>query len=290
MQRLFFFLILSTLLNASGIEDAKTYHGNSSLQWRIAIELIDSIPLMESERILDIGSGDGKVTALLAEKTSKGSVLGIDISQSMIDFASSHYPQTNYPNLAFQQRDAAELCFENQFDRVVSFSTLHWVLDQEKVLKAIYRALVPGGAVSIHTYGKSPMNVTSVGEALVHTENGRPTSLLTANNEFSLQSKNTKLSLSKRGSNKYELLDPGMIPFFPIGKPSLILQNPFSTLFVTFLKICSKPSLKRSQIQLSQLQIHQRRSLSTTGPSVCGRRGTNRPGFLVQGYSFLKTF
>ncbi|MFS8562906.1 MAG: methyltransferase domain-containing protein [Rhabdochlamydiaceae bacterium] len=158
------------MLNASGIEDAKTYHGNSSLQWRIAIELIDSIPLMESERILDIGSGDGKVTALLAEKTSKGSVLGIDISQSMIDFASSHYPQTNYPNLAFQQRDAAELCFENQFDRVVSFSTLHWVLDQEKVLKAIYRALVPGGAVSIHTYGKSPMNVTSVGEALVHTE------------------------------------------------------------------------------------------------------------------------
>src|SRR3990167_5170381 len=105
MKFLFFFLILSTLLQAAGIEDAKTYHGNSSLQWRIATEIIDSIPLRESERILDVGCGDGKITALLAGKIDKGSVLGIDISQSMIDFASSHYPQTNYPNLAFQQQD-----------------------------------------------------------------------------------------------------------------------------------------------------------------------------------------
>ena len=174
MKFLFFFLILSTLLQAAGIEDAKTYHGNSLLQWRIATEIIDSIPLRESERILDVGCGDGKITALLAGKIDKGSVLGIDISQSMIDFASSHYSQTNYPNLAFQKQDAAELFFENQFDRVVSFSTLHWVLDQDKALKAIYRALVLGGIVCIHTYGKSPMNVTTVGDLLVHTEKWAP--------------------------------------------------------------------------------------------------------------------
>lgn len=174
MKFLLFFLSLSTLLIASGIEDAKTYHGNSSMQWRIAVEIIDSIPLMESERILDIGSGDGKVTAFLAEKIAKGSILGVDISQSMIDFATSHYPQINYPNLSFQKGDAAELLFENQFDRVVSFSTLHWVLDQKKTLDAIHRALVPGGMVCIHTYGKSPMNVTSVGDVLVHTEKWAP--------------------------------------------------------------------------------------------------------------------
>lgn len=174
MKFLLFFLSLSTLLSAHGIEDAKTYHGNSSLQWRIAVEIIDSIPLMESERILDIGSGDGKVTAFLAGKIVKGSILGIDISQSMIDFAISHYPQINYPNLSFQKGDAAELLFENQFDRVVSFSTLHWVLDQKKALNAIHRALVPGGMVCIHTYGKSLMNVTSVGDVLVHTEKWAP--------------------------------------------------------------------------------------------------------------------
>lgn len=174
MKFLLFFLSLSTLLSANGIEDAKTYHGNSSLQWRIAVEIIDSIPLMESERILDIGCGDGKVTALLSEKIAKGFILGIDISQSMIDFATSHYPQINYPNLSFQKGDAAELLFENQFDRVVSFSTLHWVLDQKKALNAIHRALVPGGVVCIHTYGKSLMNVTNIGDILVHTEKWAP--------------------------------------------------------------------------------------------------------------------
>ncbi len=174
MKFLLFFLSLSSLLSANGIEDARTYHGNSSVQWRIAIEIIDSIPFMESEHILDVGSGDGKITALLAEKITKGSILGLDISQSMIDFATTHYPQINYPNLSFQKGNAAELFFENQFDRVVSFSTLHWVLDQENALTGIYRALVPGGIVCIQTYGKSPMNVTSVADTLVHTEKWAP--------------------------------------------------------------------------------------------------------------------
>ena len=171
MKWMFVFLFLSPLLLlASGIEDAKTYHNNSTLQWRVAMETVDLIPWIESENVLDIGCGDGKITALLSKKTSKGFVLGVDISQSMIDFASSHYPQTDYPNLAFQQQNAAEISFENQFDRIVSFSTLHWVVDQEKALKAIHRALVPGGKICIQTYGKGLMNVTDISDLLVHTE------------------------------------------------------------------------------------------------------------------------
>jgi trans-aconitate 2-methyltransferase len=158
------------LLFSAGVEDAITYHANSELQWRVAMDTIELSPWTESDQILDIGCGDGRVTALLAKRTPDGSVLGIDISQSMIEFASSHYPKAEYPNLAFRRQDAAEISFENQFDRVVSFSTLHWVLDQERALKAIHRALVPGGTICIHTYGKGPMNVTDIGDQLVRTE------------------------------------------------------------------------------------------------------------------------
>lgn len=170
MKLLSYLLILLSALHASGIEDAKIYHNNSTLQWHIALRTIDLIPLMQSDRILDIGCGDGKITALLAMKVANGSVLGIDISQSMIDFASYHYPQMSYPNLSFQKQDGAKLSFENQFDCVVSFSALHWILDQEKALKAIHRALIPGGRVCIHTYGKSIMNVTSIADLLISTE------------------------------------------------------------------------------------------------------------------------
>lgn len=163
-------VLIPLLLTANGIEDATTYHSHSTLQWRIAIDAIDSVDWKGTERVLDIGCGDGKITALLAQKLSEGSVIGIDISQSMIDFASVHYPKSDYPNLNFQKLDAAEILFENQFDRVVAFSSLHWVMDQEKALQAIYRALIPGGTVCIETYATGIMNVTVIGDYLIHTE------------------------------------------------------------------------------------------------------------------------
>lgn len=164
------FILTPLLLIGNGIEDAKIYHNNSILQWHVAMDTIDLISWKGTEHVLDIGCGDGKVTALLAQKLSDGSILGIDISQSMIDFASLHYPQADYPNLNFQKLDAAGILFENRFDRVVSFSALHWVMDQEKALKAIHRALVPGGDICIHTYGAGLMIVTDIGDSLIHTE------------------------------------------------------------------------------------------------------------------------
>jgi trans-aconitate methyltransferase len=163
---------LVSLLHANGVEDAKTYHNNSSVQSQVALETIDLIPWQGTERVLDIGSGDGKITTLLAKRA--GLVLGIDVSQAMIDFASSHYGQTEYPNLAFLKMDGAELAFEARFDRVVSFSSLHWILDQEKVLKATYRALVPEGRICFHIYGVNLMNITEIGTLLARSEKWAP--------------------------------------------------------------------------------------------------------------------
>lgn len=167
---LYTLLLMPLLLNAKGIEDASTYHGNSVLQWNIASRVIDTIEWKGNECVLDVGCGDGKITALLAQKLPEGSVVGIDISQSMIDFASHKYAEIEYPNLNFQKLDAAEITFENQFDVVTSFSALHWVMDQEKALKAIHQALNPGGAVYIQTYGAGVMNITMIADSLINTK------------------------------------------------------------------------------------------------------------------------
>lgn len=165
---MYFFLVsmlIPFFVFSSGIEDAKTYHNNSQLQWGVALKTIENVSWKETERVLDVGCGDGKITAFLAEKIPHGSILGIDISQSMIDFASAQYS-----NLVFEKQDAAEIVFEEQFDRIVSFSTLHWVLNQEQALKAMYRALIPGGSICLHTYGKGVMNVTEIANDLIYTE------------------------------------------------------------------------------------------------------------------------
>lgn len=175
MRLVLFILILAPfLLSARGIEDAKMYHANSEMQWNIAMETIDLIPWIGSEKVLDIGCGDGKITALLSKKVLNGFVIGCDISQSMIDFASSRYSQDDYPNLTFQQQEATKISFDSQFDRIVSFSALHWVLDQEKALRAIHRALVPGGKICIQTYGEGIMTPTCISDQLIQTEKWKP--------------------------------------------------------------------------------------------------------------------
>lgn len=167
---IFSIFLMPLFLVGEGIEDAQTYHGNSTMQWRVAMEAINALSWEGNEHVLDIGCGDGKITALLAEKLHLGSILGMDISSSMVEFATLNYPKEHYPNLAFQQLDATEIPFKNHFDRVVSFSALHWVVNQEKALAGIYNCLVPGGFFCIQTYGTGIMNVTVIGDALIHTD------------------------------------------------------------------------------------------------------------------------
>lgn len=167
---LFLLIITSTLLYGAGVDDAKGYSKSSILQWTAAMSVIDNINWSGDEKILDIGCGDGKITAHIAENCTKSAVVGIDVSESMIRFASTHYNQQKHNNLIFFQADAAHLPFEQQFDVAVSFSTLHWVLDQESALESIYRALVPGGKTYIVTYAPAPMNTVRMGESLMATE------------------------------------------------------------------------------------------------------------------------
>ena len=162
------FLIFSSIIFGAGIEDVEDYHKNSHLQWKAAISLMEGIEWTCSSRILDVGCGDGKITAFIAKELPEAIVVGTDISSEMIHFASHQHSQ--HKNLLFLRADAAHLSFEEQFDTVVSFSALHWVIDQEAALQGIYKALLPGGKVHILTYAKAPMNICALSENLIYSE------------------------------------------------------------------------------------------------------------------------
>lgn len=118
---------------------------SSSAQKRWAEEVISKIKIEGDERVLDIGCGDGKVTAYIASLLPRGSVLGIDNSLDMIRFAQSRFLQSAWPNLSFRYGDARDLHYSDEFDLVVSFAALHWILDHRPVLEGIKRCLKPGG-------------------------------------------------------------------------------------------------------------------------------------------------
>ncbi len=124
---------------------ASDYHEQSGLQKALADEQLRSLTLAGSERILDLGCGDGKITAEIAARVPAGSVLGVDPSRDMIAFASSHFGAPRQANLAFAVADARRLPFRGEFDLVVSFNALHWVPEQSAALASIHQALKPGG-------------------------------------------------------------------------------------------------------------------------------------------------
>ena len=80
--------------------DATDYQKNSEVQLTWGKELIAKLDLHGNEHILDIGCGDGKVTAEIAAHVPDGKVVGIDSSSDMIDLACTTFPVTNFPNLS----------------------------------------------------------------------------------------------------------------------------------------------------------------------------------------------
>ncbi len=130
------------------------YAANSAAQHAWARELIAKLRLHGDERILDVGCGDGKVTAEIARAVPKGAVIGIDASAEMIRFARKTFPPSKISNLRFEIRDARRIRFEQTFDLVFSNAALHWVDDHQTFLRGSAAVLKPGGRLVVSCGGK----------------------------------------------------------------------------------------------------------------------------------------
>ena len=88
------------------------------------------------ERILDLGCGDGVLTARLIEAGAE--VTGLEPDPDMAAAARGR-------GVAVMEQDAHEPFGEGAFDAVFSNAALHWMRDPEGVLRHVRRALRPGG-------------------------------------------------------------------------------------------------------------------------------------------------
>jgi trans-aconitate methyltransferase len=134
--------------------NAEGYHKNSLEQQKWGLELLDKIALSGNERVLDVGCGDGKLTAEIVRRVPNGSVPGIDKSEDMIHFARERYQPEVFPNLTFMLLDARELDFNQEFDIAFSNAALHWIEDHPSVLHKIRGSLKAGGRVIAQMGGK----------------------------------------------------------------------------------------------------------------------------------------
>lgn len=134
--------------------DAEEYQKSSSAQQKWARELIKKLKLKGNEKILDIGCGDGKITAEIASHLTRGCIRGIDSSREMIELARKTFPSLDYPNLDFNVMDFRDINFVNEYNLIFSNAALHWVKDQLPVLERIEKSLKNGGYLLIQQGGR----------------------------------------------------------------------------------------------------------------------------------------
>ncbi|MDE3067601.1 MAG: methyltransferase domain-containing protein [Verrucomicrobiota bacterium] len=130
------------------------YAAHSAAQHAWARELIAKLELQGDEHVLDVGCGEGKITAEIARALPQGSATGIDASPQMVKFAKRAFPPERFPNLEFRVMDARKIRFTRRFDFVFSNAALHWIGDHEAVLRGASSALRSGGRLVVSCGGR----------------------------------------------------------------------------------------------------------------------------------------
>ncbi|MBP1714825.1 MAG: Lipopolysaccharide biosynthesis protein [Deltaproteobacteria bacterium] len=106
---------------------------------------------VEGKRVIDLASGEGYGSAMLAEIAF--SVTGIDIDEASIRHATQKYLR---PNLKFIQGSLLDIPVKGQglFDVAVCFEALEHIADQAQLLKEVKRVLTKEGSLIISTPNK----------------------------------------------------------------------------------------------------------------------------------------
>lgn len=107
--------------------------------------LAEEIHLDEPSRILDVGSGPGYITLLLAARRPAASLMGIDFSATQVRTAERLRKRRGIDHCRFELGNAMQLPFaDNRFDAVLSVGSIkHWPDPQQGVVE-MRRVLAPG--------------------------------------------------------------------------------------------------------------------------------------------------
>jgi trans-aconitate methyltransferase len=142
--------------------DPDRYKRNAGFVPVLGRPLIELLAPRRGERVLDLGCGDGALTAELA-------ALGVDVLG--VDGSAEQVEAARMRGLRARVADGQGLDFAPEFDAVFSNAALHWMKNADAVIDGVWRALKPGGRFVAEMGGAG--NVEHIVGALVASLNRR---------------------------------------------------------------------------------------------------------------------
>ncbi|MCB1110486.1 MAG: methyltransferase domain-containing protein [Chlamydiia bacterium] len=101
------------------------------------------------ESLLDCGCGPGSITLDFASLLPQGSVCGVDIEPSQVEFSQKLMEERKIHNASFQTADILNLPFEdNSFDVAFVHAVLWTLEDALSAIRELMRVVKPGGLIA----------------------------------------------------------------------------------------------------------------------------------------------
>ena len=116
--------------------------------------LVNDLPDNKNAHCLDIACGTGDITFLLAAKYPAGRIVGLDVTEPMIDYARE---RNTFSNITFTLQDMCRTNFANaSFDIVTGGYALRNAPNLEQALIEIRRVMKPGAIAAFLDFSKPP--------------------------------------------------------------------------------------------------------------------------------------
>jgi SAM-dependent methyltransferase len=182
----------------------------NSLQLRRCVKILEYFIVVKRKirqpKILDLGCGDGRLTAFLGQF---GKTDAIELSQLAVDNANALYPHVN-----FEQGNALNHDFKDKkYDVIVSQEVLEHIEEKPKYIKTCYDVLGKDGYLILTTPNKNVLDHMTDGE----TWSDQPIELPLSKTEL--------LELLKRHKFKILRYESIIINFGNIGYYKIINQR-----------------------------------------------------------------
>jgi trans-aconitate 2-methyltransferase len=150
--------------------DARTYDRVAGPQTRWGTGVLERLPLVGDERVLDAGCGTGRVTEQLAARLGRGRVVALDASPAMIEAARERLAPFG-DRIEYVVADlGGPLPLAEPVDAVLSTATFHWVPDHDALFANLAAVIRPGGRLVAQFGGVG--NIASVKRVLASIGDG----------------------------------------------------------------------------------------------------------------------